>query len=76
MSNGTQNVTSHSGRARPLVEVWRAAKPKNTTPYSSPKTVQQLGSTSGGRVTFEFDAAKNQMILKRRGMAIVFTKEK
>ena len=30
---------------------------------------------SGG-VTFEFDAAKNQMILKRGGRAMVFTKEK
>ena len=30
----------------------------------------------GGKVTFEFDAAKNQMILKRGGRSIVFTKEK
>jgi D-alanyl-D-alanine carboxypeptidase len=29
-----------------------------------------------GRVTFEFDAAKNQMILKRGGRPIVFTREK
>jgi CubicO group peptidase (beta-lactamase class C family) len=29
-----------------------------------------------GRVTFEFDAAKNQMILKRGGRTMVFTKEK
>jgi len=30
----------------------------------------------GGRVTFEFDAAKNQMILKRAGRTMTFTKEK
>jgi D-alanyl-D-alanine carboxypeptidase len=30
----------------------------------------------GGKVTFEFDAAKNQMILKRGGRMIVFTKDK
>ncbi|HZO84405.1 MAG TPA: peptidase, partial [Verrucomicrobiae bacterium] len=30
----------------------------------------------GGRVTFEFDAAKKQMIQKRGGPARVFTKEK
>ena len=30
----------------------------------------------GGRVVFEFDAAKNQMILKRGGRSTVFTKEK
>jgi len=30
----------------------------------------------GGRVVFEFDAAKNQMLLKRGGRSIVFTKEK
>ena len=29
-----------------------------------------------GRVTFEFDAAKNQMILKRGRLPMVFTKEK
>jgi D-alanyl-D-alanine carboxypeptidase len=28
-----------------------------------------------GRVTFEFDAAKNQMSLKRGGSQMVFTKE-
>jgi CubicO group peptidase (beta-lactamase class C family) len=30
----------------------------------------------GGKVTFEFDAAKKQMILKRGGRTIAFTKEK
>ena len=30
----------------------------------------------GGQVTFEFDAAKNQMTLKRGGRLMVFTKEK
>jgi hypothetical protein len=29
-----------------------------------------------GKLTFEFNATENQMILKRGGMAIVFTKEK
>ncbi len=29
-----------------------------------------------GRVTFEFDAAKNQMIVKRGGRPMIFTKEK
>ena len=29
-----------------------------------------------GRVTFEFDAAKNQMILKRGPFPMIFTKEK
>jgi CubicO group peptidase (beta-lactamase class C family) len=30
----------------------------------------------GGRVVFEFDTAKNQLILKRGGQSIVFTREK
>jgi hypothetical protein len=39
-------------------------------------TAQDKFQLFSGRVTFEFDVAKNQMILKRRGMAIVFTKDK
>jgi D-alanyl-D-alanine carboxypeptidase len=39
-------------------------------------TAQDKFQLGGGRVTFEFDAAKNQMILKRGGLSIVFTKEK
>ncbi len=39
-------------------------------------TAQDKFQLFGGKVTFEFDAAKNQMILKRGGRSIVFTKEK
>jgi CubicO group peptidase (beta-lactamase class C family) len=39
-------------------------------------TAQDKFQLFGGRVVFEFDAAKNQMILKRGGMSMVFTKEK
>src|SRR5262245_24728586 len=39
-------------------------------------TAQDKFQLFGGKVTFEFDAAKNQMILKRRGRPMVFTKEK
>jgi D-alanyl-D-alanine carboxypeptidase len=39
-------------------------------------TAQDKFQLFGGRVVFEFDAAKNQMILKRGGQSIVFTKEK
>ena len=38
-------------------------------------TAQDKFQLFGGRVVFEFDAAKNQMILKRGGRAMVFTKE-
>ena len=39
-------------------------------------TAQDKFQLFGGRVVFEFDAAKNQMILKRGGRSTVFTKEK
>jgi D-alanyl-D-alanine carboxypeptidase len=39
-------------------------------------TAQDKFQLFSGRLTFEFNATKSQMILKRRGMAIVFTKEK
>jgi D-alanyl-D-alanine carboxypeptidase len=39
-------------------------------------TAQDKFQLFGGRVVFEFDAAKNQMMLKRGGQSIVFTKEK
>jgi D-alanyl-D-alanine carboxypeptidase len=39
-------------------------------------TAQDKFQLFGGRVVFEFDAAKNQMMLKRGGRSIVFTKEK
>jgi D-alanyl-D-alanine carboxypeptidase len=39
-------------------------------------TAQDKFQLFDGRVVFEFDAAKNQMILKRGGRSIVFTKEK
>jgi CubicO group peptidase (beta-lactamase class C family) len=38
-------------------------------------TAQDKFQLFGGKITFEFDAAKNQMILKRGGRQIVFTKE-
>lgn len=39
-------------------------------------TAQDKFQLFGGRVVFAFDAAKNQLILKRGGQSIVFTKEK
>jgi CubicO group peptidase (beta-lactamase class C family) len=39
-------------------------------------TAQDKFQLFGGRVVFEFDAAKNQMIVKRGGRSMVFTKEK
>jgi CubicO group peptidase (beta-lactamase class C family) len=39
-------------------------------------TAQDKFQLFSGTVTFEFDAAKNQMILKRGGRSMVFTKEK
>jgi CubicO group peptidase (beta-lactamase class C family) len=39
-------------------------------------TAQDKFQLFGGRIVFEFDAAKNQMILKRGVQSIVFTKEK
>jgi CubicO group peptidase (beta-lactamase class C family) len=39
-------------------------------------TAQDKFQLFGGRVVFQFDAAKNQMILKRGGLSMVFTKEK
>jgi D-alanyl-D-alanine carboxypeptidase len=38
-------------------------------------TAQDKFQLLGGRIVFEFDAAKNQMILKRGGHSMVFTKE-
>jgi D-alanyl-D-alanine carboxypeptidase len=39
-------------------------------------TAQDEFQLFGGKVTFEFDAAKDQMILKRGGRPMAFTKEK
>jgi CubicO group peptidase (beta-lactamase class C family) len=39
-------------------------------------TAQDKFQLFGGRVTFEFDAAKSEMILKRGGRTTTFTKEK
>jgi D-alanyl-D-alanine carboxypeptidase len=39
-------------------------------------TAQDKFQLFGGRVVFEFDAAKKQMLIKRGGLSIVFTKEK
>jgi hypothetical protein len=39
-------------------------------------TADNIFQLAGGRIVFEFDAAKGQMILKRGGMERVFTKDK
>ena len=39
-------------------------------------TAQDRFQLFGGKVTFEFDAAKREMILKRGGRPTTFTKEK
>jgi hypothetical protein len=39
-------------------------------------TAQDKFQIGGGRIVFEFDAAKKQMIHKRCGLERVFTKEK
>jgi D-alanyl-D-alanine carboxypeptidase len=52
------------------------AQPGSETAAALEATAPDKFQLFGGKVTFEFDAAKNQMILKRAGRPIVFTKEK
>jgi CubicO group peptidase (beta-lactamase class C family) len=47
---------------------------ENAAPLEA--TAQDKFQLFGGRIVFEFDSEKNQMILKRGGRSIVFTKEK
>jgi CubicO group peptidase (beta-lactamase class C family) len=51
-------------------------QPGKESPAPLDATAQDKFQLFGGKVTFEFDAAKNQMILKRGGRPMVFTKEK
>lgn len=49
-------------------------QPGNETPTALEATAPDKFQLGGGRVTFEFDTAKSQMILKRGGTQTVFTK--
>lgn len=51
-------------------------QPGSENPASLEATAPDKFQLFSGKVTFEFDAAKNQMILKRGGHPMVFTKEK
>src|SRR5262245_42352573 len=51
-------------------------QPGNETAAALEATAQDKFQLFGGTVTFEFDAVKREMILKRGGRSIVFTKEK
>jgi CubicO group peptidase (beta-lactamase class C family) len=51
-------------------------QPGNEGAAALEATAQDKFQLFGGRVTFEFDAPKNQMILNRGGRRMVFTKEK
>jgi D-alanyl-D-alanine carboxypeptidase len=51
-------------------------QPGSQSPAPLEATAQDKFQILGGRVVFEFDAAKKQMIQKRGGPARVFTKEK
>lgn len=51
-------------------------QPGSENPASLEATAPDKFQLFSGKVTFEFDAAKNQMILKRGGRPMVFTKEK
>jgi CubicO group peptidase (beta-lactamase class C family) len=50
-------------------------KPGNESPAPLDTAAHDKFQLLGGKVTFEFDAAKDQMILTRGGRPIVFTKE-
>jgi D-alanyl-D-alanine carboxypeptidase len=50
-------------------------QPGNESAAALEATAQDKFQLFGGRVVFEFDAAKNQMILKRGGRSIIFTKD-
>ena len=51
-------------------------QPGNETPAALEATSQDRFQLFGGRITFEFDVAERQMILKRAGRPITFTKDK
>jgi D-alanyl-D-alanine carboxypeptidase len=51
-------------------------QPGNSTPAALEATSENTFQLLGGGVVFEFNAATGQMILKRSGGPIVFTKEK
>jgi D-alanyl-D-alanine carboxypeptidase len=51
-------------------------QPGNQTPAALEATAENTFQLLGGSVVFEFNAATGQMILKRSGGPIVFTKEK
>jgi CubicO group peptidase (beta-lactamase class C family) len=51
-------------------------QPGNENPAALEATAQDKFQLFGGKVTFEFDAAKRQMILKRGERPTTFTKEK
>jgi CubicO group peptidase (beta-lactamase class C family) len=51
-------------------------QPGNENTAALEATAQDKFQLFGGKVTFEFDAAKREMILKRGGRPMVFTKEK
>jgi CubicO group peptidase (beta-lactamase class C family) len=51
-------------------------QPGNETPAAVEAAAQDRFQLFGGKVTFEFDAAKREMILKRAGRTMTFTKDK
>ena len=51
-------------------------QPGNENAAALEATARDAFQLFGGAVTFEFDAAKNQMILKRGGRVMTFTKDK
>jgi CubicO group peptidase (beta-lactamase class C family) len=51
-------------------------QPGNESPAALEATAQDKFQLLGGRIVFEFDVAKSQMILKRGGQPRVFTKDK
>jgi CubicO group peptidase (beta-lactamase class C family) len=51
-------------------------RPGDQTAAALEATAQDRFQLLGGSVVFEFDAAKNQMVLRRGGAPTVFTKEK
>lgn len=50
-------------------------RPGNQSPGTLEATAEDTFQLLGGRVVFEFDAAKKQMIQKRGGAPVIFTKE-
>ncbi len=50
-------------------------QPGTESPVALEATAQDKFQLFGGQIIFEFDAAKNQLTLKRAGQSMVFTKE-